>query len=382
MINLSRWILGCSFLGIGMGFYACQPSQEMPADLSTFFVGGDMSYVNEVEDCGAIYRSEGEEVDPFELLAQNGGNIMRVRLWHDPSDWTAYSNFEDVKKTIARARAQNLKILLDFHYSDTWADPQHQVIPKAWEDVPTVALLADSLYQYTQKVLIALHEDNLLPEYVQVGNETNIEIMQDSASMDLVNIDWSRNVTLLNSGVKAVKDVEASLGKEIGIMLHIAQPENAFWWFEDAIANGLDNSFEWIGLSYYPKWSTYKSVSDVSQALDSLRSLFDKRMMIVETSYIHTMVDGDNAPNILGEDSLIEGYEASPQGQLRYMQDLTRAVIEGGGEGLIYWEPAWISSSCRTLWGQGSHWDNATLFDGQNGNEALPAMNIKSWLPR
>jgi len=108
-----------------------------------FFVGGDLSYVNEVEDCGAIYRKEGKEVDPFVLLSDAGANIMRVRLWHSPEYWTAYSNFDDVKKTIKRAKKSNMKVLLDFHYSDTWADPQHQVIPKAWKHIASTNVLAD-----------------------------------------------------------------------------------------------------------------------------------------------------------------------------------------------------------------------------------------------
>jgi arabinogalactan endo-1,4-beta-galactosidase len=178
-----------------------------------------------------------------------------------------------VKETIARAKEQNLKVLLDFHYSDTWADPQHQVIPKAWHDVPTTALLADSVYNYTRKVLEKLYAAELLPEFVQVGNEINIEIMQDSATMNVETINWSRNIQLINSGIQAVLDVEQNLNKQIGIMLHIAQPENALWWFREANIHQLSKEFEWIGLSYYPKWSTYKSIASVSTAIDSLRSM-------------------------------------------------------------------------------------------------------------
>lgn len=366
-------------IAFSVTLFSCNQSNDKK-DESKFFLGGDMSYVNEVEDCGAVYREAEQPVDPFELFKKNGANIVRVRLWHTPDYWTAYSNYEDVKKTIARAKEQNLSVLLDFHYSDTWADPQHQVIPKAWKTIPTTALLADTLYAYTRKVLEDLNAVELLPEYVQVGNETNIEIMQDSASMNVDSINWERNIQLLNSGIRAVKDVEKKLGKDIGIMLHIAQPENAFWWFSEAISNKLTNDFEWIGLSYYPKWSSYKSIPSVSKAIDSLRTLFNKRIMIVETSYIHTSVNVDNAGNILGDDSLIEGYPATPEGQFQYLKDLCKAAKAGGAEGVIYWEPAWVSSSCKTLWGEGSHWDNATLFDGQNGNEALPSMAIRKWL--
>jgi arabinogalactan endo-1,4-beta-galactosidase len=98
--------------------------------------------------------------------------------------------------------------------------------------------------------------------------------------------------------------------------------------------------------------------------------------MIVETAYPFTLENADSAGNILGEDALIPDYPATPQGQLNYLTDLTKNVIAGGGEGVIYWEPAWISSGCRTPWGHGSHWDNSTFFDGKNKNDALPAFGF------
>ena len=97
--------------------------------------------------------------------------------------------------------------------------------------------------------------------------------------------------------------------------------------------------------------------------------------MVVETAYPHTMANADAAGNILGEDSLTEGFPATPDGQLDYLITLTKTVVEAGGNGVIYWEPAWISSGASTPWGNGSHWDNATFFDAANRNEALPAFD-------
>jgi len=203
--------------------------------------------------------------------------------------------------------------------------------------------------------------------------------MQDSATMNVSAINWERNIKLINKGIQAVNDVAKSTGKPIDVMLHIAQPENAFGWFTQAVQNQLNPDFSWIGLSYYPKWSTYKTMVQVEDAIDSIRKQFSKRVMIVETAYIHGTADVDSAHNILGDDSLIEGYPATPEGQLDYLKDLCSAVKSGGGEGVIYWEPAWITSPCKTLWGQGSHWDNATFFNARNNNEALAASEVYKW---
>ncbi|MEQ8550094.1 MAG: glycosyl hydrolase 53 family protein [Cyclobacteriaceae bacterium] len=337
------------------------------------YVGADLSYVNEILDCGGAYRSNGELVDPYQLFSEKGTNLVRLRLWHNPT-WAGYSNFEDVALAIKRSKAQGMEVLLDFHYSDTWADPQHQVIPKAWETITALPVLSDSLYNYTYATLNKLHRENLLPEFVQVGNEINIEIMQDSANMVVDTINWERNLTLINAGLKAVNDFSVASNTDIQKMIHIAQPENALWWFDQATKNGLAD-FEWIGLSYYPKWSSF-GLEELSVALDSLIKTYEKELMIVETAYPHTLVNVDNAHNILGEDALIEGYPATPNGQFRFMKKLLEETRKSGGRGVIYWEPAWVTSDCRTLWGQGSHWENASFFDGQNGNEALETFDF------
>lgn len=347
---------------------SCETTQS-----PTVYVGSDLSYVNEILDCGGEYRSGGEHVDPYQLFANKGNNLVRLRLWHNP-EWSGYSDFEDVKLAIKKSKAQGMQILLDFHYSDTWADPQHQVIPKAWENIDDLSVLSDSLYNYTYFTLQKLNEADLVPEFVQVGNETNIEIMQDSATMNVETINWKRNLTLINAGLKAVKDFSEQSGQEIQRMIHIAQPENALWWFEEASNNGLAE-FEWIGLSYYPKWSKY-GLKELSVALDSLIKTYNKELMIVETAYPQTLVNVDDAHNILGEDALIEGYEATPDGQLAFMKKLLKETVSAGGRGVIYWEPAWVTSDCSTKWGQGSHWENAAFFDGENGNEALDSFEF------
>ena len=328
-----------------------------------FYFGADLSYVNEMEDCGVIYKDASEaEKDPYKIFEEAGANLVRLRLWHNPK-WTNYSNFEDVKKSIQRAKNEKMKVLLDLHYSDNWADPEKQEAPEAWRTaINDTEVLGDSVYNYTYKILNNLANIDLLPELVQVGNEINSMILQQGELHSPIN--WERNSFLINKGIKAVREISIEKNKKIEVMLHIAQPENALWWFEQATQNGVLD-FDWIGLSYYPLWSKY-TLENVSKAFNTLISTYKKRLMVVETAYPFIMKNADNANNILGNEALIEGFPASEQGQLDYLNKLKDIIDTSGGEGLIYWEPAWVSNNCFTQWAQGSHWDNATLFDANN----------------
>lgn len=328
-----------------------------------FYYGADLSYVNEMEDCGATYKDRSGAVqDPYSIFADEGANLIRLRLWHNPT-WTNYSNLQDVKRSIRRAKSEGMQVLLDFHYSDNWTDPEKQQIPAAWiGSIDDTVALGSLLYHYTYDTLSELADEGLLPKIVQVGNEINPMILQDG---DLEwPIDWTRNAALINKGIEAVRNVAQAENKEIGIMLHIAQPENGLWWFEQATDAGVTD-YDWIGLSYYPIWSQY-DLNQVGAPLDSLINDYNKKLMIVETAYPFTMNNADAANNILGQDALTGGFPATPQGQLDYLNRLQQVIEDAGGEGLVYWEPAWVSTGCSTQWATGSHWDNATLFDQNN----------------
>ena len=339
------------------------PTDDVIDTPIAFYYGADLSYVNEMQDCGATYKnSNGTVQDPYIIFKNEGANLVRLRLWHNPT-WTNYSNLQDVKRSIQRAKTQGMHILLDFHYSDTWTDPSKQQIPAAWINViDDTQTLGNVLYNYTYNTLLELFNEDLLPNIVQVGNEINPMILQDG---DLVwPIDWERNSYLINKGIEAVRNISEDKNETIEVMLHIAQPENGLWWFEQATQNGVTD-FDWIGLSYYPIWSDY-SLDEVQTPLTTLKNTYNKKLMIVETAYPFTMDNADNANNILGNDALVNGYPASQQGQLNYLNQLKTVVKNAGGEGIVYWEPAWVSTDCFTLWAQGSHWDNATLFDHDN----------------
>lgn len=334
-----------------------------------FYFGADLSYVNEMDDCGAIYRENGEPKDAFVLFSEHGANLVRARLWHSP-DWTEYSTLTDVERTFSRAKEAGMASLLAFHYSDNWADPGKQEIPEAWKDLSDDELHF-ALYDYTYDVLMHLHEKELLPEFVQVGNETNSGMLKRGRDLN-----WPRNAMLFNAGIQAIRDVAAETNTNPQIILHIAQPQHAGWWFREARDNGIVD-FDVIGLSYYPQWSPF-SIADVGAHVTYLRQEFGKDVMIVETAYPWTLEAVDEtADNILYQG--VRGYSITKEGQRQFMIDLTQSLISNGGLGVVYWEPAWVSTDCFTRWGQGSHWENVTFFDFNDGNEVHQGIDFLSY---
>lgn len=337
------------------------------------YLGADLSYVNEMEDCGAVYREAGRPRDPFELFAERGANLIRVRLWHD-ADWTDYSDLDDVMRTIGRSRAAGMQVLLDFHYSDEWADGDKQIVPRAWAGMTSVSALAERVYEYTLDTLLALDRKGLLPEMVQVGNEINVEMLSGEGAGNRP-IDWARNARLINAGIRGVRTVSERAGKPIKVMLHIAQPENVGPWFDAAETAGV-HDFDQIGISYYRRWSS-EGLDGLATTIEAMRSRYPfAEIMVVEAAYPWTLDGADEAANLLAENTLIEAYPPTPEGQFRFLADLTRLALDAGGNGLVYWEPAWVSTECSTRWGQGSHWENATFFDFRNHNEILPAIDF------
>jgi arabinogalactan endo-1,4-beta-galactosidase len=342
----------------------------LPAQAAERLFGADLSYVNEMEDCGATYREHGVATDPFVLFKKHGANVVRVRLWNGAA-WTRYSDLKDVEKTIRRAHAQGLKVLLDLHYSDTWADGDKQPMPKVWAGITDPDALAQALYRYTFDTLAALERDGLAPELVQVGNEINPELLGGTKDRP---IDWVRNAKLINAGIRAVRDAGATWPRKPRVMLHIAQPENVEPWFAAATKAGVTD-FDVIGISYYKKWSS-QSMAQLGEVIARMKRDYRTEVVVAETAYPWTMEYADSMPNLLGPDTLIEGYPATPEGQKRYLVDLSRIVLANGGSGVIYWEPAWVSTGCKTPFGVGSSWENATFFDFHRRNELLPAIDF------
>lgn len=380
IVLLLLFVTGCQ----NQEDYLHDPSASHTAVMSTaetratdisFYQGADLSYVNELEDVGVKYHKDGSEVDPFTLIHGYGANIVRLRLWHNPT-WTNYSTLEDVKRSMRRAKSAGLDVLLDFHYSDTWTDPQQNLVPAAWKPVVKYSsLLADSVYNYTYRTLEHLNSIGLLPVMVQIGNETNFNIMV-ADNNDLEPVNFARNVKLFNAGLKAVSDFNAKYGKQIMTMLHVAlDPGSAATWLSRHKRYGL-NYFDLLGLSYYPQWQGY-TPAELGNFASSLHTNYGTRLFVAETSQIWTRAWNDNNHNLMSK--MCAGYPdvPSPQLQKDYVTEIKRALINNGGAGFCVWEPFWVSASNKTLWGVGSNWENATFFDFNNN--LLPHSAIEAY---
>lgn len=343
---------------------------------NTFYLGADLSYISQIEDNGGIYKLHNKATDPYALFSQNGTNLIRLRIWNNPK-WVAdlyegntplYSAFEDVKRSIRRAKEQNMAVNLDFHYSDIWADPEHQNPPETWKEITTIHTLCDSVYNYTFSVLKKLAQEKLLPEMVQIGNETNCGLMHTNTLDSFPNLsvcdgNWKNAGLVLNAGIKAVKDIDSIYRHNTQIILHVADPKNLNWWFENMTTKGNVTDFDIIGFSYYPLWHTTITFDELPSLISDLKAKFKKEIMIVETAYPFTTEENDSYPNIFNTQKPLDNYPYSPEGQRQFLIDLTQNVINAGGNGIIYWEPAWISSTLRDLWNTGSGWENCAFFD-------------------
>ena len=184
-----------------------------------FYFGHDLSYVNQMEDCGALFREKGAPKDVYQIFADHGTNLVRVRLWIDPSWWQGpleqpngvkpyYNDIEDVKETLSRAKEKGMKTMLGIHYSDFWADPGRQLIPRKWLDVAySLEDLKDSVYNYTFKIMTELESEGLMPDFVKVGNENNggilkhIPIENGWEPAETVSNSWARHAQLFNAGI-------------------------------------------------------------------------------------------------------------------------------------------------------------------------------------
>lgn len=369
----------------GMGMVACQSKSAMNPTVETrkiyqwdeFCMGADLSYVNQIEDNGGSYKDSLKKMDPFTIFRNHGANTVRVRLWYNPS-WQLpvtggriYSDLLDAAKTIQRAKDKGMAVNLDLHYSDDWADPQKQNPPAAWQGL-TFDQVKDSVYQYTLRVLTYLSSRQLTPEMIQIGNETNPGMLFPYGQIN--NGDFKGFGDLLKSGIKAVRNFSAGTSViKPRIILHVAQLQDAGWWTKGVIDQQGVTDFDILGLSHYSKWSQVNDMQAISDTIRMLVNRYRKTVMIVETAYPYTGNNLDSYNNLFGPADGLPSYPLTMDGQLKYMKDLTQAVIRGGGKGIMYWEPAWITSAMRDRWGQGSSWENNALFDW-NGN-VVPAMD-------
>ena len=333
--------------------------ENLPED---FIMGMDASCVPALEKGGVKYYDfDGTEKDVYEILSQNGINYIRVRIWNDPYDanGNGYGGGNcDIDNAIEigkRATQYGMKLLVNFHYSDFWADPGKQMTPKAWKSMGIEAK-CEALYQYTKESLQKLVDAGVDVGMVQIGNETNGAMCGEKSS-DLGG--WQRITQLMNAGSKAVREI----CPEALIAIHFANPENADSYV--SYGKNLDYyqvDYDVFASSYYPYW--HGTLENLSQVLSNIAETYGKKVMVAETSYAYTPYDTDFSGNTIGEGSDVTmDYPMTLQGQTNLVRNVIDTVVNKttNGIGVFYWEGTWISAG-------GSSWaENSALWE-KNGS--------------
>lgn len=340
-----------------------------PAGTLPFVWGVDASFLPQIEANGGLFYDRGVARPGIELFAAHGINLVRLRLWVNPAG--GENGLEQTLQMARRVKAAGLALLLDLHYSDTWADPAHQSPPAAWSHLDGPALNT-AVHDYTQNTLAAFKAQNTLPDIVQIGNEISSGFLWPAGRVGgAYQQNWPQFLALLQAGALGVQDALAP-GDRVKILLHLDAGGNneLCRWFFDHVPAG-DVPFDLIGLSFYPWW--HGSLPNLEANVLDLAARYQKPILIVETAYPWTLAWNDGVNNLVGlENQLLPGYPATPAGQALFLADVTqimRDVPAGLGAGIIYWAAEAITTPA-----QGSFWENMALFDFA-GN-SLPAWEV------
>ena len=343
-----------------------QKVKNLPDD---FILGMDASCVPALEAGGVTYSDhDGVERDVYEILAMNGVNYIRVRIWNNPynRDGKGYGGGNcDLENAIAigrRATRYGMKLLVNFHYSDFWADPSKQMPPKAWAGMD-MDQKVEALYQYTKDCLTALTEADVDIGMVQVGNETNGAMCGEYGTTEY---GWEKITRLMSAGSKAVREV----CPHAPVVLHFTNPETAGRYAEygeKLHQYGVD--YDVFASSYYPYW--HGTLENLSAELNRITATYGKKVMVAETSYAFTAADTDFFGNTVGAGDGVADYAISLQGQADLVRDVVDTAVNAMTDciGVFYWEGTWISAGGKSyeankvLWEtHGSGW--ASSFAG------------------
>ena len=331
-----------------------------------FIRGVDISSIISLEQSGVkFYDVWGARADVFKVLAQAGVSHVRIRVWNNPydNDGNGYGGGNcDLEKAIEmgkRATRNGLKVLIDFHYSDFWADPAKQKAPKAWQNY-SVAQRADAIYNFTKDSLTQLVSAGVNVDMVQVGNETGYGFC-GCATWDMGDdytvVPFSDIARLMNAGSRAIREIDPN----ILVVVHNTEPNSGYQWIsKDYHDNNVD--YDVFASSYYP--NIHGSIANLKSELKYVADTYGKKVMVAETQYPYTKDNGDDYANALSEKTGDMKYPISVQGQAQHVRDVCQAIHEIGdkGIGVFYWECAWIPvgtvwSDNEPIWGQyGSGW--------------------------
>ncbi len=308
--------------------------EGLPAD---FINGVDVSSVLSLEESGVVFRdAAGQPADLFDVLAAEGVTDVRVRVWNDPFDaeGNGYGGGNtDVDRAIEigeRATDAGLGVLVNFHYSDFWADPAKQQSPKAWAALDTAAK-AEAVEQFTVDALEGFVAAGVDVTMVQVGNETNGRVAGVAG--------WDGMAQIFSAGSRAVRQVLP----EAQVAVHFTNPERSGAYAGYAFElDSREVDYDVFASSYYPFW--HGTLTNLTSVLSQVATTYGKDVLVAETSWAHTLDDGDGHINVIDQPSEATQYPVSVQGQASALRDVMQAVVNVGdaGLGVYYWEPAWL----------------------------------------
>lgn len=340
-------------------FVSCENENSSPSTSDSkeldFISAVDISSFPEISNTQpAFYDLKGNQSDFLTLLKSQGVNTIRLRLWVNPKN--EHSSFLEVKQFSQTLKSKGFQIWLTVHYSDIWADPSQQIIPKDWLN-HSFSELKEEVYHYTEKII-----QEIEPDFVQIGNEINNGFLHPFG--DIFN-NHQQFLELLDTGILAVRKTSSTTK----IILHYAGIKGSDWFFNEI----KDLDYDIIGLSYYPIWHG-KDLNALKDDLQLLSNLYNKDILIAETAYPFRLDWNDWTNNIVGleEHLILPDYPATQDGQKIFIRKIKEIVKETkNGLGFCYWGAeliAWNGNKSQ----EGSSWENQALFDFSN--QALPVL--------
>ena len=343
-----------------------------------FTIGADLSYTNSVIANGGVYRDQNNAVvNPYALFAQKGANMVRMRLFHTPQNFISHcgspitaNDINDVIAGFTSAKANGMKLNLAIHYGDYFNDPNTQIRPQAWYGL-TGATLQNAIYNYTTSVLQTLKNSNVTPDIVAIGNETTWGFIDDTITTN--GWTWPEDANKFNIAFTAVNNFNFANGTTIKKAIHFT--DNSASWLAGLFTSNNITNYDIIGISYYPYWSNFTSLTQLGTLVNTLKTTYNKDVMIFETGLPWTTSSSDTYSNIINSNSNFN-YPITPIGQKQFFNDLVTTVYNAGGKGVLYWEPGWITSTFCDKWGQGSSYENLSFFNFSSNNMPLPIFDV------
>lgn len=313
----------------------------------TFIKGMDISSYPEMVDMGyKYYDYEGNEVNPIDFAVSQGFNYGRLRIWNEPQnvpEAKGYCDLAHTKRMAQEIKKRGMGLLLDFHYSDWYADPGTQTKPLAWEGIDNNKLTA-AVYDFTKNVLQELDNIGAFPDMVQIGNEIRCGMIWPEGKTD----NWPLLAKLINAGIKAVRDTQKQ--RDTKVMLHLDQGGRYYYleeWFDNYFSHG-GTDFDIIGLSYYAFW--HGGYHDVKNSMEKLAQRYKKPLLLAEVAHGYRVIK-DGLYDKPQEE--LSGFPSSPEGQKKVMElvmCITANITGNKGLGVFYWEPFCIPGGIDDKW--------------------------------